>query len=200
MSLTYELNPYTSVYTIPNWNGGILLGFFNPNVEGTTSFKYFNSTSRVLENTFVPTGNFTLDAQSLGYWPLIAGANSDVWALTNDNRLFYFSGTTEQWYPVSFAPIYRYNIEGAVWDPTNQQLLVYVQDYTVVEYLNIVKIVRVNTDVFPPSGTILLNYLSTFNSGVVGGIATVEQDGVTGVHPFLFFSFAGQLISLTGAT
>ena len=175
----------TPVFTLPNWNEGILLAY---TVNQITTFKYFNSSSGVLQDTFVPSGNFTVN--SLAYFqyvsPMVAGASTDIWlfAMTSEStmlKLFYFSESTPSiWHEVSLAPVYHYQISALVWDPPNQHLLIYLHDYTVVTYLAMEKMLRVNTDVFPPSGTVLLNFVPTSKAGSVAGTTTVEQETGSG--------------------
>ena len=166
------------------WNGGVLIAI---NIDDssceTTNFYYFNSLTGQLQNNTIPEGRFRLNY-------IVAGGNNDLWAYSSSESVFlnYYSGAQNTWAAVRLRPVEEFVVESMVWDTINNNLLVYLIDYT-KEGLIIPRLVKVRTDVdFPPSGCTILHPGPLTTYGIVESIATVKQADSEDYGFFLSFS------------
>ena len=160
------------------WNGGILISYPTGEDYNVTAFMYYNSSTGVVVKNIIPQGEFLIDND------ITAGANNDIWLTYKiayehvyDERkgVYYYSGSHNAWYLVTLNPVGSANINCLVWDEPNQQMLVYLEDITHQDY-TLSKMVRVNTESFPPSGSTLVSLIEVASIGQVLAFTTIQTD------------------------
>lgn len=149
----------------------------NPNCRDT-NFYFFNSSTGIVEATLIP----TLNAIALTLTP---GTNNDFWVYTI-SQLYFYSAAYNEWSLVSLAPYTGYDVVAAVYDASNDYLLVYIY----LPEVNYGVLGQVSTTTYPPNGLTALisnpNELAAL--GAVYTIATQPQQNSTSGWVFIFIS------------
>ena len=165
----------TTVLLTP-WNNGILISYPDYTTCTSTLFSYFNATSGTIDAEFeFPSGPFDISS-------IVGGDSDDLWVIpysTIDNAeqnadyLYYYKAGSSNWAQVSLSPVRKFTAYAIVWDSDKDNLLVFVNDLTTGFEQ---KLLKVNSNQYPPSGSTALNPGTIGNVGIVHGVASIQDE------------------------
>jgi len=164
----------TTVLLTP-WNNGILISYPDYTTCTSTIFQYFNTTTGALDPDFTfPAGPFDISS-------ITGGKNDDLWVIpyanvdaaeTDPDYIYYYQTGSSDWVHVSLSPVRKFTAYSLVWDSDKDNLVVFLNDLTSGFEQ---KLVKVNTNTYPPTGSTQLNPGTLGNVGAVHGVASIQD-------------------------